>query len=70
MPRAESPLVTRGVELIRQRLERGEPPQQQQTAELLGISRVALIRACQRAGLELPRGQPRKHPATQAPPPP
>ena len=60
MPKPESPLVTRGVELIRQRLARGEPPQQQQTAELLGIDRVSLVRACARAGLALPRGRPRK----------
>lgn len=60
MPRAESPLVTRGVELIRQRLAAGELPRQRETAELLGIDRVTLVRACQRAGLVLPRGRPVK----------
>lgn len=60
MPRAESPLVTRGVELIRQRLAADEPPRQRETAALLGIDRVTLSRACKRAGLVLPRGAPFK----------
>ncbi|CAN7592342.1 hypothetical protein LJR039_004306 [Pseudorhodoferax sp. LjRoot39] len=52
--------MTRGVELIRQRLAAGELPRQRETAELLGIDRVTLSRACQRAGLILPRGRPQK----------
>lgn len=60
MARPESPLVTRGVELIRQRLAAGEPPRQSETAALLGIDRVTLSRACTRAGLVLPRGRPEK----------
>lgn len=60
MARPESPLVTRGVQLIRERLERGEHPRQAETAVLLGIDRVTLSRACKRAGLVLPQGAPRK----------
>lgn len=60
MARPESPLVTRGVQLIRERLERGEHPRQVETAALLGINRVTLSRACKRAGLALPQGAPRR----------
>lgn len=59
MGRPKPDLTARGVELIRQRLARGEPPQQRQTAEMLGVDRVSLVRACARAGLVLPRGRPR-----------
>lgn len=62
MAAPKSAIIARGVELIRQRLARGEPPQQRQTAELLGVDRVSLVRACARAGLVLPRGRPRKAP--------
>lgn len=60
MARPESALVTRGVQIIRERLERGEHPRQADTAALLGIDRVTLSRACKRAGLTLPQGAPRK----------
>ncbi len=60
MPRTQSPLTTRGVELIRQRLAADPPqaPRLRETAELMGIDKVTLVRACQRAGLVLPRGRP------------
>lgn len=51
MARPESPLTTRGVELIRS--GRGL----RETAVLLGLSTSTLVRACQRAGLVLPRGR-------------
>ncbi len=59
MPRPESPIITRGVQVIRERLDRGEPPRQGELAALLGVDRVSLVRACQRAGLVVPRGRPR-----------
>lgn len=60
MARPESPLMSRGVELVRQRLARGEHPRTGEVAELLGVHRISLAAACRRAGLTLPRGQPRR----------
>lgn len=51
MSRTESPLTTRGVELIRQGRALRE------VAELLGLAPSTLVRACQRAELKLPRGR-------------
>jgi len=47
----QSPLTTRGVELIQQ----GQPLRT--VAALLGLAPSTLVRACQRAGLVLPRGR-------------
>lgn len=57
MPRTESPLTSRGVALIRERLAAGEHPNMTATAALLGIDKATLHRACKRAGLVLPRGR-------------
>ena len=51
MANRESPLTTRGVELVR--AGRGL----RETADLLGLAPSTLVRACQRAGLALPRGR-------------
>lgn len=51
MARTESALTTRGVELIRAGRSLRE------VAGLLGLSTSTLVRACQRAGLVLPRGR-------------
>jgi hypothetical protein len=51
MSRTQSPLTTRGLELIRQ--GRGL----RETAELLGLAPSTLVRACQRSGIVLPRGR-------------
>lgn len=51
MARTESALTTRGVELIR------AGHSLRATAELLGLAPSTLVRACQRAGLALPRGR-------------
>ncbi len=51
MARTQSPLTTRGVELIRAGRSLRE------TALLLGLDKSTLVRACQRAGLSLPRGR-------------
>ena len=51
MARTESPLTTRGVELIRAGKSLRE------VASLLGLAPSTLVRACQRAGLVLPRGR-------------
>ena len=61
MARTESPLTTRGVELIRQ----GQSLRS--VAVLLGLDKSTLVRACQRAGLSLPRG---RRPAAPTPPAP
>lgn len=51
MSRTQSPLTTRGVELIRAGYSlRG-------VAALLGLDKSTLVRACKRAGLVLPRGR-------------
>jgi hypothetical protein len=51
MSRTQSALTTRGVELIAQgRSLRA-------VAELLGLAPSTLVRACQRAGVVLPRGR-------------
>jgi hypothetical protein len=49
--RTESALTTRGVELIR------EGRSLRDVAILLGLAPSTLVRACQRAGLTLPRGR-------------
>lgn len=63
MARTESPLVTRGVQLLREggHTLRG-------VAALLGVSPSTLTRAAARAGLVLPRGRPKRsaHPAKPA----
>lgn len=51
MARTESALTTRGVELIQQ----GQPLRA--VAALLGLAPSTLVRACQRAGIVLPRGR-------------
>ncbi len=51
MPRTESQLTTRGVQLIR------EGRALREVAALLGLDKSTLVRACQRAGLVLPRGR-------------
>lgn len=51
MARTESPLTTRGVELIQAGRSLRE------VAGLLGLSTSTLVRACQRAGIVLPRGR-------------
>ena len=51
MARTESPLTTRGVELIQQ----GQALRT--VATLLGLSPSTLVRACQRAGIVLQRGR-------------
>lgn len=51
MSRTQSPLTTRGLELIAQ----GRPLRK--VAELLGLAPSTLVRACQRAGVVLPRGR-------------
>lgn len=53
MARTESPLVTRGVQLLR------EGHTLRSVATLLGVSPSTLTRAAARAGLVLPRGRPR-----------
>ena len=50
----QSPLTTRGVELIRSGRTLRE------TALLLGLNKSTLVRACQRAGLALKRGRPKR----------
>lgn len=57
MARTESPLTTRGVELIR------AGHSLRATAELLGLDKSTLVRACQRAGVVVPRGRRPKEPA-------
>jgi len=54
MSRPQSPLTTRGLELIAQ----GKTLRD--VAELLGLAPSTLVRACQRAGIVLPRGRPRQ----------
>ena len=54
MPRPVSPLTTRGVELIRAGRTLRE------TALMLGLSPSTLVRACQRDGVALKRGRPRR----------
>jgi hypothetical protein len=66
MPRPTSPLTARGVELIRARIAAGLHPQMSEIADLLGVHRVTLIRACQRAGLALPQGRPRNQAAPES----
>lgn len=51
MARTESALTTRGVELIR------AGQSLRAVAELLGLAPSTLVRACQRAGLAVPRGR-------------
>jgi hypothetical protein len=51
MARTESELTARGVELIRS----GQALRT--VAVLLGLAPSTLVRACQRAGLQLPRGR-------------
>lgn len=51
MARTESALTIRGVELIRS----GQPLRA--TAQLLGLAPSTLVRACQRAGVTVPRGR-------------
>lgn len=51
MARTESPLTTRGVELVR------AGHSLRATAELLGIDKSTLVRACQRASVAVPRGR-------------
>lgn len=51
MSNKQSALTTRGVELIQQ----GQPLRT--VASLLGLSPSTLVRACQRAGIVLPRGR-------------
>lgn len=51
MSRSESPLTTRGVELIR------AGHSLRATAILLGLDKSTLVRACRRAGLVLRRGR-------------
>lgn len=57
MSRTESPLTTRGVQLIRERIAAGEHADMTRTAAMLGIDQATLHRACKRAGLKLPRGR-------------
>ena len=51
MSNKQSALTTRGVELIQQ----GQPLRT--VAALLGLAPSTLVRACQRAGVVLPRGR-------------
>lgn len=60
MARTESALTTRGVELIR------AGHSLRATADLLGLDKSTLVRACKRAGLVLPRGR-RPSPTQPAP---
>jgi len=55
--RTQSPLTTRGLELIR------AGHTLRSVAELLGIDKSTLVRACQRHGIAMARGRP---PARQA----
>lgn len=61
--RPESDAMAAAVDEIRQRLARGDAPETAAVAERHGVSRARLSVACGRAGLELPRGRPRKAPA-------
>lgn len=54
MSRTESPMTTRAVELVAAGKLINE------VAELLGIHRVTVIRACKRAGVKPKRGRPPK----------
>lgn len=54
MPRTQSPLTTRAIELLRAGRKLRE------VADLFGLAPSTLTRACKRAGLVLPRGRPKR----------